>query len=520
MLHRLFARAIVTTAAVVVGTTGLVSAQAPATFTNDVAPILFDNCVSCHRPGEVAPMPLRSHEEVRPWARAIKDKVVTRKMPPWFPDPNFGTFKDDARLTEQEIETIAQWVDAGAPRGDPADLPDLPAFADGWGLGEPDHILMFPEVTVPAEGDDYYPDIALTVDLLEKRWIRAIEIRPSNRQLTHHSVIFTTGQGERGPTGFFDILAVWSVGTNPHEFPEGMGRWNYPGQELTVNAHYHPSGKVETDRTRVGLYFGEGEIQKEVIAALAGTMAFEIPPRAENHELRSSYIIDQDVSVISYFPHMHWRGQDMKLVANYPNGETQTLISVPEYDFDWQLFYYPDRHITLPKGTRLDIVAHYDNSAANPNNPDPDRAVTFGLQTTDEMMFTVVEFYVDEGVSPVPASAETRRDALLVSLPVESAYRVGLPMGQNTLPTVLHLPKNGEGTWYIPMGGNLMVIPAQNITWDENTYRFDMQLRMGPMSGDFVIEGTVGEDGAIQGKFEGSGFVPFSGFEGTRAGDN
>ena len=174
MLHRLFARVIVLTAAVVVGTSGLVSAQAPATFTNDVAPILFDNCVSCHRPGEVAPMPLRSYEEVRPWARAIKNKVVTREMPPWFADPNFGTFKDDARLTEQEIETIAQWVDAGAPRGDPADLPDLPdlpTFADGWALGEPDHILMFPEVTVPAEGDDYYPDIALTVDLPEKRWI-------------------------------------------------------------------------------------------------------------------------------------------------------------------------------------------------------------------------------------------------------------------------------------------------------------------------------------------------------------
>ena len=249
-------------------------------------------------------------------------------------------------------------------------------------------------------------------------------------------------------------------------------------------------------------------------------MAFEIPAHAENHELRSSYIIDQDVSVISYFPHMHWRGRDMKLVANYPNGETQTLISVPDYDFDWQLFYYPDRRIPLPKGTRLDIIAHYDNSAANPDNPDPDHAVTFGLQTTDEMMFTVVEFYVDEGVSPVPASDETRRDALLVSLPAESACRVGLPMGQNTLPTALHLPKDGEGTWYIPMRGNLMVIPAQNITWDGNTYRFDMQLRMGPMSGDFVIEGTVGEDGAIRGTFEGSGFVPFSAFEGTRAGDN
>ncbi len=520
MTYRLLARVTVLAAAAVLATTGLASAQAPATFTKDVAPILFDNCVSCHRPGEVAPMPLRSYDEARPWARAIKDKVLTGEMPPWFPDPDFGTFKDDARLTEQEIDTIARWVDSGAPQGDPADLPELPAFTEGWALGEPDHILTLPEVTVPAEGNDYYPDLSLTVDIEERRWIRAIEVRPSNREVTHHQVIFTTGQGESGGSGFFDVLAVWSVGTNPHEFPEGMGRWVYPEQELTINAHYHPSGEVQTDQTRIALYFGEGEMQKEVVAALAGTMSFEIPAHAENHELRSSYIIDQDVSAISYFPHMHVRGKDMKLVANYPNGETATLISVPEYDFDWQLFYYPDRRIALPAGTRLDIIAHYDNSAANPNNPDPDKAVGFGLQTTDEMMFTVLEFYPDEGVSPTPATDETRREALIASLPGASAYRVDLQMMGQALPTALHLPRDGEGTWYIPIRGNLMTMPAENITWDGNAYRFDMQLRLGPMGGDFVVAGTVADDGAIQGEFEGDGMVPFSAFEGTLAGDN
>ena len=278
-------------------------------------------------------------------------------------------------------------VDAGAPEGDPADLPPLPDFVEGWGLGEPDFIVELPEVTVPATGPDYYPDVSFTMDeLTEERWIRAIEVRPGNRSVTHHSVIFTGGnpgqlEGRGGAgNGFFNVLAVWSVGTNPHVFPEGVGRWMYPGQRLTVNAHYHPSGEEETDVTRIGLYWGEGEMKKELNAVLAGTTTFEIPARARNHELRASYIIDQDSTVISYFPHMHVRGTDMRMTARYPGGDTEVLIDVPEYDFDWQLFYYPDEEVRLPAGTRLDIVAHYDNSELNPDNPDPNRNVTFGTQ--------------------------------------------------------------------------------------------------------------------------------------------
>ena len=277
--------------------------------------------------------------------------------------------------------TITRWVDAGAPQGNPADLPELPTFNDGWQLGEPDLIARLDDVTVPADGPDYYPDLSYTLDIPEKRWIRAIEVKPDNRKVAHHSVIFTGSGGAEGNgrSGFFEVLAVWSVGTNPHEFPDGMGRWVYPGQTWDINAHYHPSGTEETDRTEIGLYWGEGELQKEVIAALAGTVAFEIPANAANHEIRSSYIIDQDVSVISYFPHMHYRGKDMDLIANFPNGESRSLINIPKYDFDWQLFYYPAKPVPLPAGTRLDIIAHYDNSAANPKNPDPNKDVGFGL---------------------------------------------------------------------------------------------------------------------------------------------
>ena len=204
------------------------------------------------------------------------------------------------------------------------------------------------------------------------------------------------------------------------------------------------------------------------------------------------------------------------MIANYPNGETETLIDVPKYDFDWQFFYYPDEKVSLPAGTRLDIVAHYDNSELNPDNPDPNLAINFGTKTNDEMMFTVFEFVADEGVSPTPASDETRREALLASLPSDSVYRVDLPMMGRALPTALHLPKGGEGTWYIPMRGNLLVIPATGIAWDGNTYSFGMQMRLGPMSGDFVVKGQV-DDGAISGDFEGTGMVPFSSFEGALA---
>ena len=546
-------------ATLVSGASSTASAQGDVTFTKDVAPIIFENCVSCHRPGQTAPMPLRSYAEVRPWARGIKEQVESGAMPPWFADARHGFFKNDMRLVQDEIDTITRWVDAGAPQGDPSDLPELPTFSEGWQLGEPDLIVTLNEVTVPAVcegntegsgglrsarlnaagaaeggssgagcvGGDYYPDLNHTLDIPEKRWIRAIEVKPSNRKVTHHSVIFTTSGGAQGASrsGFFDVLAVWSVGTNPHEFPEGSGRWVYPGQTWNINAHYHPTGEVETDRTQIGLYWGKGEMQKEVVAALAGTVGFEIPPHASNHEVRSSYIIDQDVSVISYFPHGHVRMTDMDLIANYPNGEKRSLINVPKYDFDWQLFYYPQQPVPLPAGTRLDIVAHYDNSAANPNNPDPNRAVGFGLETVDEMMFNVFEFIADEGVSPTPASDETRRDALLKSLPTGSAFSVELPFAMpfapaTNLPTVLHLPKDGEGTWYIPMRGELLVFPAENITWDGNDYQFDMKLRLGPMQSDLVVSGEVDGDGAIQGTFEaqGNSLSPLQAFEGALAG--
>lgn len=471
---------------------------ADVTFAKDVAPILHAHCVTCHRPGEVAPMALRTYEEARPWARSIKQKVVSREMPPWFADPAHGTFANDARLSSSQIGTIARWVDAGAPRGNPAGQPKTPEFTDGWQLGEPDFIIDLPEIDIPAEGKDYFPTPNLTLDIPEDRWVRAVEIRPSNRAVTHHSVLFTTSSPLAG--GSFDVLAVWAVGTPPTVYKEGMGRWLRKGQQIRTNLHYHPNGTPGKDRTRVGLYWGRGELKKEVTAALAGDLMFEIPPGAKRHELRAVWVVDQDVSIVSYFPHMHFRGKDMSLTATFPDGRRQTLLSVPKYDFNWQLFYYPKDRVALPRGTRIDILAHYDNSAENRSNPDPTRAVTFGESSNDEMMFGMFEFIADEGVAPKRSTVATRIDALLSTLPRESSYRVNLQLARQTLPSALHLPKQGPGTWYIPTIRQILVVPPERVAWTGDAFEFEMDLRMNRQSaGRYRVSGEAGADGTIRG---------------------
>jgi mono/diheme cytochrome c family protein len=488
---------------------GRISASAAPdrpTFTRDVAPILHARCITCHRAGEVAPMALRTYEEARPWARSIKNKVVSRQMPPWMAEPGVGVFANDPRLTDAEIATIAQWVDEGAVQGDPKDMPKLPEFTEGWQLGEPDQIIELPEVQIPATGGDVFPTPTVTPDLKEDRWIRAIEIRPSARQVAHHSVIFATNaMGLLGgnTSGFFDVLGVWAVGTPATIYPEGSGRWVRKGQALRTNLHYHPNGTAQTDRTRIGLYFGKGELKKEVVAALAGNVTFSIPPNAPNFELRGVYVVDQDISVVSLFPHMHLRGKDMKMTATYPNGKQETLLNVPAYDFSWQLFYYPKTRIKLPKGTRVDLVAHYDNSAANKNNPDPTKAVTFGEASTSEMMFGMFEFTADAGVSPTPSTPRARMEALVATLPKESSFLLDLPFTTPPQPAVLYVPRTGDAGFYTQAGGVILPQPVPKLVWDGNYFQFNTLLRVfGGGGGFYTVSGTIAGDGTVRGTFQ------------------
>ncbi|HZR25731.1 MAG TPA: hypothetical protein VFA59_19185 [Vicinamibacterales bacterium] len=482
---------------------GAVPDTAP-TFARDVAPILYKNCVSCHRAGEVAPMSLITYEDARPWARSIKAKVAARQMPPWFADPTVGSFANDARLSDAEIATIGKWVDAGAPLGDAKDLPKPPQFTDGWQLGEPDQIIELPEVQIPATGPDYFPTPTVTPDLKEDRWIRAIEIRPSNREVTHHSVIFSTdARAMFTSSGVFDVLGVWAVGTPPIVYPEGTGRWVRKGQSLRTNLHYHPNGKPQVDRTKIGLYFGKGELKKEVAAALSGNVTFSIPPNNPNFELRSVYIVDQDVTVVSYFPHMHLRGKDMKMTATYPDGRTETLLNVPAYDFSWQMFYYPKTRVSLPKGTRIDLVAHYDNSTANKNNPDPTKAVTFGEASTSEMMFGMFEYTADRGVSPTPTTLDEKMRMLAKTFPADSSFVINLPFGATPQPAVLSLPRSGDAGFYTSAMGLMLPQPVAALKWTDNSFHFNTFIRvLGPGAGYYTVTGTIENDHTVHGTLQ------------------
>ncbi len=525
-MRRLTFVVLVVMAATIVAWPPRVSTAAPdVTFTRDVAPILHAKCATCHRAGEVAPMALLTFQDARPWAKSIKDKVVARQMPPWFADPNVGAFANDPTLTAAEIATIAKWSDNGAPQGDLKDMPAMPTFVEGWQLGEPDMIVELPEVQIPAEGGDYFPTPNLTLPLTEDRWIRALEIRPSNREVTHHSVIFSAdiaaamrmGSGAINPSGVFDVLGVWAVGTPATVYPAGTGRWVRKGQTLRTNLHYHPNGRAQVDRTRIGLYFGKGEIQKEVAASLAGNINFTIPPQTRDYEMRAAYIADQDIDIVSYFPHMHLRGTDMKMTATYPGGRQAALLNVPAYDFNWQLFYYPKTAVRLPKGTRIDMVSHYDNSSANKRNPDPNRAVTFGEASTAEMMFGMFEFTAADGVSPKPSTPSARMQLLRSSF-ADSAYFVDLVTPNQTIPSVLHIPRSGEGSWYVPTFGMITVAPIKDIQWTGSSYQFTASLRIGMGGGaPFTVNGTVADDGSTRASVEpaGRGRVPFRGFTGA-----
>lgn len=372
------------------------SHAAQITYTKDIAPILFKNCVTCHRAGEVAPMSLRNYDETRPWAKAIKEKVSSREMPPWFADPAHGSFSNDASLSAKEIKAVVKWVDAGAPRGNPNEMPVMPTFTQGWQRGEPDAIIELPTVNIPAEGSDYFPNLNFKAEVDESQWIQAIEIRPSNMDVAHHVVIFMNGFGG-GMGSDFNVLGTWAVGTAANVYPEGMGRKLRNGQTLTTNMHYHPNGTATTDTTRIGLYYGEGELKHEVRAAIAGSYSLYIPAGAENHEESDAWYVEDDIKIISMFPHMHLRGKDMQFAAYTDDKKEDILLSVPQYDFNWQLFYYPTEPISVKAGSEIEILAHYDNSKNNPSNPDPTRNVGFGLQSTDEMMFGIFEYIIDEG---------------------------------------------------------------------------------------------------------------------------
>ncbi len=376
-----------------------VSARGPAepkiTFTRDVAPIFYTRCVECHRPGEIAPMPLLTYDDARPWAKSIKEKVVGRAMPPWPADPQYGHFENDRRLSQKEIETIVAWVAAGSPKGEDKDLPPVPKFVEGWALGQPDAVISMPqEVSIPAAGEMSYMYISAPTNFKEDKWIQAAEIRPGNRKVVHHMIVSArdpVGDSEFGGgwpegRGRGSMITGYSPGEQPKILPPGMAKLVKAGSILTFQAHYTPNGVATKDRSYIGLYFAKEPVQKTVLTGRATNGQFVIPAGNPNYEVESSWEAGEDIMIVDFRPHMHVRGKDFVFKAVYPDGRSEVVLSVPRYDFNWQMLYRPAKPILLPKGSRLDCVAHYDNSSNNKYNPDPTRDVWWGPQTSDEMM--------------------------------------------------------------------------------------------------------------------------------------
>jgi hypothetical protein len=390
----------------------------PVTFTRDVAPILEKNCQGCHRPGEAAPMSLLNYEQARPWAKAIKEAVLLKKMPPWFADPHYGKFRNDRTLAQKDIDTLVKWADLGAPEGDRKEMSKPAEFVDGWNIGQPDMILEMPAAfDVPASGTIEYQYVILPQKFTEDRWIQMAEVRPGNRAVVHHVIAFIRDpksnwlrdhesgvifvpekggkEGERG--GPSDSAAGFAPGMPPIVLAPGQGRLIKAGSDIVFQLHYTANGKAGQDRTKIGLVFCKEPPKERVLTAAASNNKFVIPPGDSNYRVDSQLELNHEVKLTAMLPHMHLRGKDFEYRLVFPTGETQTILSVPHYDFGWQLWYEPVSDILLPKGTKVECTAHFDNSANNPNNPDSGKEVRWGDQSWEEMMigFVSVAFPAD-----------------------------------------------------------------------------------------------------------------------------
>jgi hypothetical protein len=418
-MKRIFGLGILTGLLVLASLGAATEKTALVTFTKDVAPIIQKNCQVCHRPGEIAPMSFMNYREIRPWARAIREAVTTRQMPPWFADPKHGEFSNDCRLSQKDIDTVAAWVEAGSREGDASDLPPNPKFPEGWSIGKPDAVLsMTEEYNVPSNGVIPYKFFAVPTNFSEDKYVQFAEIHQGNRKLVHHVIVDVRnpGQGampkagEINPTELLGSrsgsserpadsdgrLVGWAPGEAPLLLRPGQAKLLKKGAVLIFQVHYTTNGEAGTDRSSVGLIFSRHPVEKRVITSGASARNLLIPAGDSNYESSAEFTFKEDSHIDSLHPHMHFRGRDFLYRLIYPDGTSKILLSVPRWDFNWQLTYFLKEPIAAPKGSRLECVAHYDNSSKNKFNPDPTKSVTWGPQTWEEMMIGYLDYTLDK----------------------------------------------------------------------------------------------------------------------------
>jgi peroxiredoxin len=386
------------------------------TYHRDVLPILQNRCQGCHRPGEVGPFSLMTYRQAVNWASDIKDYTQARKMPPWKPTEG-PVFLNERKLNDQEMATLAAWVDGGTPEGDPKDAPPPRQFTEGWQLGQPDLVLT-PEddFELGPSGRDAFRVFVIPTNLDEDKYVTAVEVRPGNRRVAHHALIFLdrTGKGreltqqekdrpkkendqDRGAgysvamgVGFLPQggLGGWAPGQMARHLPEGTGYYLPKGSDVVVQMHYHRNGRAERDRTTIGLYFAKRPVAKRFQGTVIPGRFLFIPANEERYKVTGTLPVNQDLVLYSVMPHMHMLGKEVKVTIRPPDGPPQTLVAIKDWDYNWQETYFLKEPMALKAGTRFEVEAYYDNSAKNPNNPfNPPRAVRFGEQTDNEMCF-------------------------------------------------------------------------------------------------------------------------------------
>lgn len=369
------------------------------TFARDIAPILQRSCQECHRNGGVAPMPLVTYNDVRPWARSIRERVVERVMPPFHADGPIGRYAGDRRLTDNEINLISQWVDSGAPPGNRAEMPKPKAWVSKWQAGTPDKTLQMNEpFKVQANQQDDYAFFILDYVFPQDTWVRGVEVRPGNRQAVHHSNVYLvppeiTIKAKGRVEGVFDptnlgaeFLTAWEPGSTPFIRPQDTGFIVRKGTRIGLQMHYTPSAVPLIDRTMVGIHYADGVIAKQSRVLYGGTKELKIPPGAPNHKVIETRVFDHDAIVRAFTCHMHLRGKSFTVKLTYPDGRTENIFNIPHFDTNWQEVYVLAEPIHVPKGTKAEYIATWDNSDKNRFNPDPKQEILWGDRVIDEMM--------------------------------------------------------------------------------------------------------------------------------------
>ncbi|HEY2547946.1 MAG TPA: hypothetical protein VGI46_17875, partial [Candidatus Acidoferrum sp.] len=402
----------------------------PSTFTKDVAPILQKHCQTCHRPGEAAPFSMLTYQDTRPWAGTIKMVVSQKIMPPWYADPKYGHFANERSLSADEIRTLVNWVNSGAQKGADADMPPpVQNFVEGWGIPAPDVIFQLPKpFPVPASGVMDYQYVIVPTGFTEDKWIQALEVRPTDRAVVHHIIAYLREPGsnyfkdqkkgvffvapppkvdEKTDTSALpsDFLVGYAPGQPAEILHTGEGKLIKAGSDIVFEVHYTPNGTPTQDQTRLGLIFTKTPPKERVLTLSASNGTFKIPPGDPDYKVDATFEVRKDVKLVGLHPHMHSRGKAFEYRLVFPDGRKETILSVPSFNWHWQLWYNLDEPITLPQGTKIECTAHFDNSPNNPENPDPTKSVRWGQQSWDEMMVGFFNLEFDATISAKEISA-------------------------------------------------------------------------------------------------------------------